>query len=128
MKIKIKFQQGDYKATYKVKLSEAEKEKYKKNPISYCFNKMTNFLSTDYAIDWNKITNIEKAVYKQTLGKPLVSIPDYALHQNANMVITVIRKKDSQNIIQMAFDKENAKYWTSYVNAFLSGYRIDYDI
>ena len=40
MKIKIKFRQDDYKASYKVKLSETEKEKYKKNPISYCFNKM----------------------------------------------------------------------------------------
>ena len=53
MKIKIKFRQDDYKASYKVKLSETEKAKYKKNPISYCFNKMMAFFSTEYSLDWS---------------------------------------------------------------------------
>ena len=62
MKIKIKFQQDGYKASYKVKLSETEKAKYKKNPISYCFNKMMAFLSTEYSFDWDKITHLEENV------------------------------------------------------------------
>ncbi len=127
MKIKIKFQQDDYKATYKVKLSETEKEKYKKNPISYCFNKMTSFLSTEYSFDWNNVTNIEKAVYKQTLGRPLVSV---LLPENCvpNIIITIEHKEESQVIFAAEFNKDMALYWVNYVRAFLKTYKVDYDI
>ena len=126
MKIKIKFQQDDYKATYKVKLSETEKEKYKKNPISYCFNKMTSFLSTEYSFDWNNVTNIEKAVYKQTLGKPLASI---SLSENSvpNIIITVEHKGESQVIFAAEFNKDMALYWVNYVREFLKTYNVYYD-
>lgn len=126
MKIKIKFQQGDYKVVYKVKLSEKEKEKYKKNPVSYCFNKMTALLSTEYAFDWDKISHIEEAVYKQTLGKPLKTAVDP--NHKLNLSITVEHKEDSQTIFCTSFDDEVATYWISYVRAFLSVYKVDYDI
>ena len=126
MKIKIKFQQDDYKATYKVKLSETEKEKYKKNPISYCFNKMMAFLSTEYSFDWNKITNLEKAVYKQTLGNPLASI---SLSENSvpNIIITIEHKGESQVIFAAEFNKDMALYWVNYVREFLKTYNVYYD-
>ncbi len=126
MKIKIKFQQDDYKATYKVKLSETEKAKYKKNPISYCFNKMTSFLSTEYSFDWNDVTNIEKAVYKQTLGRPLASI---SLPENSvpNIIITIEHKGESQIIFAVEFNKDMALYWVNYVREFLKTYNVYYD-
>lgn len=126
MKIKIKFRQDDYKASYKVKLSETEKEKYKKNPISYCFNKMMAFLSTEYSFDWDKITNLEKAVYKQTLGRNFDNFTKF--NGEEDLLITVEHKKDSQVIFAVDFDKDAALYWTSYVSAFLKLYKVDYDI
>lgn len=126
MKIKIKFRQGDYKASYKVKLSETEKEKYKKNPISYCFNKMMAFLSTEYSFDWDKITNLEKAVYKQTLGRNFNNFTKF--NDEEDLLITVEHKEDSQVIFAVNFDKDAALYWVNYVRAFLKTYKVDYDI
>ena len=126
MKIKIKFRQDDYKASYKVKLSETEKEKYKKNPISYCFNKMMAFLSTEYSFDWDKITNLEKAVYKQTLGKNFNNFTKFDGEED--LLITVEHKEDSQVIFAVNFDKDAALYWVNYVRAFLKTYKVDYDI
>ena len=126
MKIKIKFRQDDYKASYKVKLSETEKEKYKKNPISYCFNKMMAFLSTEYSFDWNKITNLEKAVYKQTLGRNFNNFTKF--NDEEDLLITVEHKEDSQVIFAVNFDKDAALYWVNYVRAFLKTYKVDYDI
>lgn len=126
MKIKIKFRQDDYKASYKVKLSETEKEKYKKNPISYCFNKMMAFLSTEYSFDWDKITNLEKAVYKQTLGRNFNNFAKFDGEED--LLITVEHKEDSQVIFAVNFDKDAALYWVNYVRAFLKTYKVDYDI
>jgi hypothetical protein len=126
MKIKIKFRQDDYKASYKVKLSETEKEKYKKNPISYCFNKMMAFLSTEYSFDWDKITNLEKAVYKQTLGRNFNNFTKFDGEED--LLITVEHKEDSQVIFAVNFDKDAALYWVNYVRAFLKTYKVDYDI
>lgn len=126
MKIKIKFRQNDYKASYKVKLSETEKAKYKKNPISYCFNKMIAFLSTEYSFDWGKITHLEDAVYKQTLGKNLDNFTKF--NGEEDLLITVEYKEDSQVIFAVNFDKDAALYWISYVRAFLKLYKVDYDI
>lgn len=126
MKIKIKFRQDDYKASYKVKLSETEKEKYKKNPISYCFNKMMAFLSTEYSFDWDKITNLEKAVYKQTLGRNFNNFTKF--NDEEDLLITVEHKEDSQVIFAVNFDKDAALYWVNYVRAFLKTYKVDYDI
>ena len=126
MKIKIKFRQDDYKASYKVKLSETEKEKYKKNPIYYCFNKMMAFLSTEYSFDWDKITNLEKAVYKQTLGKNFNNFTKFDGEED--LLITVEHKEDSQVIFAVNFDKDAALYWVNYVRAFLKTYKVDYDI
>ena len=126
MKIKIKFRQDDYKASYKVKLSETEKEKYKKNPISYCFNKMMDFLSTEYSFDWDKITNLEKAVYKQTLGRNFNNFTKF--NDEEDLLITVEHKEDSQVIFAVNFDKDAALYWVNYVRAFLKTYKVDYDI
>lgn len=126
MKIKIKFRQDDYKASYKVKLSETEKEKYKKNPISYCFNKMMAFLSTEYSFDWNKITNLEKAVYKQTLGRNFNNFTKFDGEED--LLITIEHKEDSQVIFAVNFDKDAALYWVNYVRAFLKTYKVDYDI
>lgn len=126
MKIKIKFRQDDYKASYKVKLSETEKEKYKKNPISYCFNKMMAFLSTEYSFDWDKIINLEKAVYKQTLGKNFNNFTKFDGEED--LLITVEHKEDSQVIFAVNFDKDAALYWVNYVRAFLKTYKVDYDI
>ena len=126
MKIKIKFRQDDYKASYKVKLSETEKEKYKKNPISYCFNKMMAFLSTEYSFDWDKITNLEKAVYKQTLGRNFNSFTKFDGEED--LLITVEHKEDSQVIFAVNFDKDAALYWVNYVRAFLKTYKVNYDI
>ena len=126
MKIKIKFRQDDYKASYKVKLSETEKEKYKKNPISYCFNKMIAFLSTEYSFDWDKITNLEKAVYKQTLGRNFNNFTKFDGEED--LLITVEHKEDSQVIFAVNFDKDAALYWVNYVRAFLKTYKVDYDI
>lgn len=126
MKIKIKFRQNDYKASYKVKLSETEKAKYKKNPISYCFNKMIAFLSTEYSFDWGKITHLEDAVYKQTLGKNLDNFTKF--NGEEDLLITVEHKEDSQVIFAVNFDKDAALYWISYVRAFLKLYKVDYDI
>ena len=126
MKIKIKFRQDDYKASYKVKLSETEKAKYKKNPISYCFNKMMAFLSTEYSLDWSKITHLEKAVYEQTLGKNFDVFTKF--NGEEDLLITVEHKEDSQAIFAVNFDKDAALYWISYVRAFLKLYKVDYDI
>ena len=126
MKIKIKFRQDDYKASYKVKLSETEKEKYKKNPISYCFNKMMAFLSTEYSFDWDKITNLEKAVYKQKLGRNFNNFTKF--NDEEDLLITVEHKEDSQVIFAVNFDKDAALYWVNYVRAFLKTYKVDYDI
>lgn len=126
MKIKIKFRQDDYKASYKVKLSETEKAKYKKNPISYCFNKMMAFLSTEYSLDWSKITHLEKAVYEQTLGRNFDVFTKF--NGEEDLLITVEHKEDSQAIFAVNFDKDAALYWTSYVRAFLKLYKVDYDI
>lgn len=126
MKIKIKFRQDDYKASYKVKLSETEKEKYKKNPISYCFNKMMAFLSTEYSFDWDKITNLEKAVYKQTLGRNFNNFTKFDGEED--LLITIEHKEDSQVIFAVNFDKDAALYWVNYVRAFLKTYKVDYDI
>ena len=126
MKIKIKFRQDDYKASYKVKLSETEKEKYKKNPISYCFNKMMAFLSTEYSFDWDKITNLEKAVYKQTLGRNFNNFTKFDGEED--LLIAVEHKEDSQVIFAVNFDKDAALYWVNYVRAFLKTYKVDYDI
>ena len=126
MKIKIKFRQDDYKVSYKVKLSETEKEKYKKNPISYCFNKMMAFLSTEYSFDWDKITNLEKAVYKQTLGRNFNNFTKFDGEED--LLITVEHKEDSQVIFAVNFDKDAALYWVNYVRAFLKTYKVDYDI
>ena len=126
MKIKIKFRQDDYKASYKVKLSETEKAKYKKNPISYCFNKMMDFLSTEYSFDWDKITNLEKAVYKQTLGRNFNNFTKF--NDEEDLLITVEHKEDSQVIFAVNFDKDAALYWVNYVRAFLKTYKVDYDI
>ena len=126
MKIKIKFRQDDYKASYKVKLSETEKAKYKKNPISYCFNKMMAFLSTEYSFDWDKITNLEKAVYKQTLGRNFNNFTKF--NDEEDLLITVEHKEDSQVIFAVNFDKDAALYWVNYVRAFLKTYKVDYDI
>ena len=126
MKIKIKFRQDDYKVSYKVKLSETEKEKYKKNPISYCFNKMMDFLSTEYSFDWDKITNLEKAVYKQTLGRNFNNFTKF--NDEEDLLITVEHKEDSQVIFAVNFDKDAALYWVNYVRAFLKTYKVDYDI
>lgn len=126
MKIKIKFQQDDYKASYKVKLSETEKAKYKKNPISYCFNKMMAFLSTEYSLDWSKITHLEKAVYEQTLGRNFDIFTKF--NGEEDLLIAVEHKEDSQVIFAVNFDKDAALYWTSYVRAFLKLYKVDYDI
>lgn len=126
MKIKIKFRQDDYKTSYKVKLSETEKAKYKKNPISYCFNKMMVFLSTEYSLDWSKITHLEKAVYEQTLGRNFDVFTKF--NGEEDLLITVEHKEDSQVIFAVNFDKDAALYWTSYVRAFLKLYKVDYDI
>lgn len=126
MKIKIKFRQNDYKASYKVKLSETEKAKYKKNPISYCFNKMMAFLSTEYSLDWSKITHLEKAVYEQTLGRNFDAFTKF--NGEEDLLIAVEHKEDSQVIFAVNFDKDAALYWTSYVRAFLKLYKVDYDI
>ena len=126
MKIKIKFRQDDYKASYKVKLSETEKAKYKKNPISYCFNKMMAFLSTEYSLDWSKITHLEKAVYEQTLGRNFDVFTKF--NSEEDLLITVEHKEDSQAIFAVNFDKDAALYWISYVRAFLKLYKVDYDI
>lgn len=126
MKIKIKFRQDDYKASYKVKLSETEKAKYKKNPISYCFNKMMAFLSTEYSFDWDKIARLEDAVYKQTLGRNFDNFTKF--NGEEDLLITVEHKEDSQVIFAVNFDKDAALYWTSYVRAFLKLYKVDYDI
>ena len=126
MKIKIKFRQDDYKASYKVKLSETEKAKYKKNPISYCFNKMMAFLSTEYSLDWSKITHLEKAVYEQTLGRNFDVFSKF--NGEEDLLIAVEHKEDSQVIFAVNFDKDAALYWTSYVRAFLKLYKVDYDI
>lgn len=126
MKIKIKFRQDDYKASYKVKLSETEKAKYKKNPISYCFNKMMAFLSTEYSLDWSKITHLEKAVYEQTLGRNFDVFTKF--NGEEDLLIAVEHKEDSQVIFAVNFDKDAALYWTSYVRAFLKLYKVDYDI
>ena len=126
MKIKIKFRQDDYKASYKVKLSETEKEKYKKNPISYCFNKMMDFLSTEYSLDWDKITHLEEAVYKQTLGRNFNNFTKF--NDEEDLLITVEHKEDSQVIFAVNFDKDAALYWVNYVRAFLKTYKVDYDI
>ncbi len=126
MKIKIKFRQDDYKASYKVKLSETEKAKYKKNPISYCFNKMMAFLSTEYSLDWSKITHLEKAVYEQTLGRNFDVFTKF--NGEEDLLITVEHKEDSQAIFAVNFDKDAALYWISYVRAFLKLYKVDYDI
>ena len=126
MKIKIKFRQDDYKASYKVKLSETEKEKYKKNPISYCFNKMMDFLSTEYSLDWDKITHLEEAVYKQTLGRSFNNFTKF--NDEEDLLITVEHKEDSQVIFAVNFDKDAALYWVNYVRAFLKTYKVDYDI
>ena len=126
MKIKIKFRQDDYKTSYKVKLSETEKAKYKKNPISYCFNKMMAFLSTEYSLDWSKITHLEKAVYEQTLGRNFDVFTKF--NGEEDLLITVEHKEDSQAIFAVNFDKDAALYWISYVRAFLKLYKVDYDI
>lgn len=126
MKIKIKFRQDDYKASYKVKLSETEKAKYKKNPISYCFNKMMAFLSTEYSLDWSKITHLEKAVYEQTLGRNFDVFTKF--NGEEDLLIAVEHKEVSQVIFAVNFDKDAALYWTSYVRAFLKLYKVDYDI
>ena len=126
MKIKIKFRQDDYKASYKVKLSETEKAKYKKNPISYCFNKMMDFLSTEYSLDWDKITHLEEAVYKQTLGRSFNNFTKF--NDEDDLLITVEHKEDSQVIFAVNFDKDAALYWVNYVRAFLKTYKVDYDI
>lgn len=126
MKIKIKFRQDDYKASYKIKLSETEKAKYKKNPISYCFNKMMAFLSTEYSLDWSKITHLEKAVYEQTLGRNFDVFTKF--NGEEDLLITVEHKEDSQAIFAVNFDKDAALYWISYVRAFLKLYKVDYDI
>lgn len=126
MKIKIKFRQDDYKASYKVKLSETEKAKYKKNPISYCFNKMMAFLSTEYSLDWSKITHLEKAVYEQTLGRNFDVFTKF--NGEEDLLITVEHKEDSQAIFAVNFDKDAALYWINYVRAFLKLYKVDYDI
>lgn len=126
MKIKIKFRQDDYKVSYKVKLSETEKAKYKKNPISYCFNKMMAFLSTEYSLDWSKITHLEKAVYEQTLGRNFDVFTKF--NGEEDLLITVEHKEDSQAIFAVNFDKDAALYWISYVRAFLKLYKVDYDI
>lgn len=126
MKIKIKFRQDDYKASYKIKLSETEKAKYKKNPISYCFNKMMAFLSTEYSLDWSKITHLEKAVYEQTLGRNFDVFTKF--NGEEDLLIAVEHKEDSQVIFAVNFDKDAALYWTSYVRAFLKLYKVDYDI
>lgn len=126
MKIKIKFRQDDYKASYKVKLSETEKAKYKKNPISYCFNKMMAFLSTEYSLDWDKITHLEEVVYKQTLGRNFDIFTKF--NGEEDLLITVEHKEDSQAIFAVNFDKDAALYWISYVRAFLKLYKVDYDI
>lgn len=126
MKIKIKFRQDDYKASYKVKLSKTEKAKYKKNPISYCFNKMMAFLSTEYSLDWSKITHLEKAVYEQTLGRNFDVFTKF--NGEEDLLIAVEHKEDSQVIFAVNFDKDAALYWTSYVRAFLKLYKVDYDI
>ena len=126
MKIKIKFRQDDYKASYKVKLSETEKAKYKKNPISYCFNKMMAFLSTEYSLDWSKITHLEKAVYEQTLGRNFDVFTKF--NGEEDILIAIEHKEDSQVIFAVNFDKDAALYWTSYVRAFLKLYKVDYDI
>ena len=126
MKIKIKFRQDDYKTSYKVKLSETEKAKYKKNPISYCFNKMMAFLSTEYSLDWSKITHLEKAVYEQTLGRNFDVFTKF--NGEEDLLITVEHKEDSQVIFAVNFDKDAALYWINYVCAFLKLYKVDYDI
>ena len=126
MKIKIKLRQDDYKASYKVKLSETEKAKYKENPISYCFNKMMAFLSTEYSLDWSKITHLEKAVYEQTLGRNFDVFTKF--NGEEDLLIAVEHKEDSQVIFAVNFDKDAALYWTSYVRAFLKLYKVDYDI
>ena len=94
--------------------------------VPYCFNKMMAFLSTEYSLDWSKITHLEKAVYEQTLGRNFDVFTKF--NGEEDLLITVEHKEDSQAIFAVNFDKDAALYWTSYVRAFLKLYKVDYDI